>query len=119
MLVNQLKYDLRCQKCDVMQYQIFVQNQSQQNFVASVVGMANLTTEGKTEEEAIAKAKSALEAQLARGKFVSVEINPGTKSYRSLRQMKYSGIFANDSSFDDFMEKLKLIRQEANLEVDA
>jgi hypothetical protein len=32
--------------------------------------------------------------------------------------MKYSGIFANDSSFDDFMEKLTLIRQEANLEID-
>jgi predicted RNase H-like HicB family nuclease len=32
--------------------------------------MANSTTEGKTEEEAISNAKSALEAQLARGKFV-------------------------------------------------
>jgi predicted RNase H-like HicB family nuclease len=118
MLVNQLEYNLRYQKCDVMQYQIFVQSQSQQNFVASVVGMANLTTEGKTEEEAIAKAKFALEAQLARGKFVSVEISPEIKSYRAAPEMKYSGIFANDSSFDDFMDKLKLIRQEANLEVD-
>lgn len=34
-----------------MQYQIFVQSQSQQSFVASVVGMSNVTTEGKTEEE--------------------------------------------------------------------
>jgi predicted RNase H-like HicB family nuclease len=105
-------------ECDVMQYQIFVQSQSQRGFVASVVGMANLTTEGKTEEEAISKAKSALEAQLARGKFVSVEINSEITASRPLRQMKYSGIFANDSSFDDFMEKLTLIRQEANLEID-
>ncbi len=100
-----------------MQYQIFVQSQSQQSFLASVVGMSNLTTEGKTEEEAISNAKSALESQLARGKFVSVEVGSEKEPYLSLPQMKYAGIFANDSSFDDFMEKMKHIRQEANLEV--
>jgi hypothetical protein len=104
---------------DVMQYQIFVQSQSQQSFLASVVGMSNLTTEGKTEEEAISKAKSALEAQLARGKFVSVEVNlESQSSLFLLPQMKYAGIFADDSSFDDFMEKLKRIRRESNLEAD-
>ncbi len=101
-----------------MQYQIFVQSQSQQSFVASVVGMANLITEGKTEEEAIAKAKSALEAQLARGNFVNVEVNSEIESAPSLPQRKYAGIFAEDSSFDDFMAKLTRIRQEANLEAD-
>jgi len=57
-----------------MQYQIFVQSQSEQHFVASVVGMPNLTVEGKTEEEAISNVKSALEAQLAKGKFVTIEV---------------------------------------------
>ena len=102
-----------------MQYQIFVQSQSQQSFVASVVGMSNVTTEGKTEEEAISKAKSALEAQLARGKFVSVEVTSEIESYRPIsQQMKYAGILTNDPSFDDFMEKLTRIREAANLEVD-
>jgi hypothetical protein len=101
-----------------MQYQIFVQSQSQQSFLASVVGMPNLTIEGKTEEEAISRAKSALEAQLAKCKFVSVEVGSKSEPYLSLSPMKYAGIFANDSSFDDFMEKLSFIRQEANLEVD-
>ena len=59
-----------------MQYQIFVQNESKQHFVASVIGMPNLTVEGRTEEEAIAKAKAALEAQLATGWFVEIEVNP-------------------------------------------
>lgn len=101
-----------------MQYQIFVQSQSQQSFLASVVGMANLTTEGKTEEEAISRAKSALEDQLARGKFVSIEVGSAKKTGLSLPQMKYAGIFANESSFDDLTEKLRLIRQQANLEID-
>lgn len=73
-----------------MQYQIFVQSQSQQSFVASVVGMSSVTTEGKMEIE----------------------------SYHPIAQRKYAGILANDPSFDDFMEKLTHIREEANLEVD-
>ncbi|WP_434684155.1 type II toxin-antitoxin system HicB family antitoxin [Pseudanabaena minima] len=101
-----------------MQYQIFVQSQSQQSFVASVVGMSSVTTEGKTEEEAISKAKLALETQLARGKFVSVEVNSNIESYHPIPKRKYAGILANDYSFDDFMEKLTRIREAANLEVD-
>ncbi len=51
----------------IMQYQIFVQSQSKQHFVASVIGIPNLTVEGRTEEEVITKAKAAVEAQLATG----------------------------------------------------
>lgn len=28
--------------------------------------------------------------------------------------MKFAGIFADDQTFEDFMEKLRLIREEAN-----
>jgi predicted RNase H-like HicB family nuclease len=44
-----------------MQYQVFVQNQSEQRFIASIVGIPNLTVEGKTEKEAVEKVKAALE----------------------------------------------------------
>ena len=37
-----------------MQSQVFIQSQSEQSFIASVVGMPNLTVEGRTEIEAIA-----------------------------------------------------------------
>jgi len=99
-----------------MQYQVFVQTHFQKGFVASVVGMSNLTTEGETEEEAISKVKSALEAELTTGKFVSIEVNIETQPNQS--QMKYLGIFANDPSFDDFMDKLAFIRKESNLAID-
>lgn len=101
-----------------MQYQIFIQNQSEQNFVASVIGMPALTVEGKTEEEAIFKVKSALEAQLATGKLVTIEVNLESQTNQILPQMKYAGIFANDTTFDDFMEKLAAIRQESNAAAD-
>ncbi|NEQ83746.1 MAG: type II toxin-antitoxin system HicB family antitoxin [Moorea sp. SIO2I5] len=101
-----------------MQYQVFVQSQADDNFVASVIGMPNLTVEGKTESEAILKVKSALEAQLTRGKFVTIEVNVDLQPNATTPQMKYAGIFANDPTFDDFMEKLTVIREESNLVTD-
>jgi predicted RNase H-like HicB family nuclease len=100
-----------------MKYQIFVQNQKD-NFVASVVGMPNVMVEGNTEEEAISKVKTALETQLATGKFVTIEVNPQKLPPQEITQMKYAGIFAHDSTFDDFMEKLAAIRKESNTMVD-
>ncbi|MBW4570926.1 MAG: type II toxin-antitoxin system HicB family antitoxin [Tolypothrix carrinoi HA7290-LM1] len=97
-----------------MQYQVFIQSQSEQSFIASVVGMPNLTVEGRTEKEAIALAKAALESQLATGKFVTIEVNPILQPIRTVPQMKYAGIFADDPTFDDFMEKLAVIRKQAN-----
>jgi predicted RNase H-like HicB family nuclease len=101
-----------------MQYQVFVQNESEQHFVASVLGIPNLTVEGKTEEEAISNVKSALEAQLAKGKFVTIEVDAEKESNQHIDQMKYAGIFASDPTFDDFMEKLATIRKESNATVD-
>ena len=56
--------------------------------------------------------------QLARGRFVNVEVSSENKAYHHIPQVKYAGILSNDSSFDDFMEKLANIRKKANLEVD-
>lgn len=97
-----------------MQYQIFVQNQSERKFLASVVGMSNLTAEGMTEEEAISNVKSVLESQLSAGKFVNIDVNVERLHPKTILQMRYAGIFADDPTFDDFMERLALIRQESN-----
>ncbi|MDR9893865.1 hypothetical protein G7B40_004655 [Aetokthonos hydrillicola Thurmond2011] len=70
-----------------MQYQVFVESKSQQRFLASVVGMLNLTVEGKTEEEAISNVKSALKAQLAKGKFVTIEVNSQQQQNENIPRM--------------------------------
>jgi predicted RNase H-like HicB family nuclease len=57
-----------------MQYQIFVQSQSEKHFLASVMGMPSIAVDGNTEAEAIANAKIALESQLATGKIVTISI---------------------------------------------
>ncbi len=95
-----------------MQYQVFVQSDAAKHFVASVVGIPNLSVEGATEVEAIAKLQTALKAQLATGKFVTIEVD-ATPLYQTAESPP-AGIFATDPTFDDWMEKLATIRQAAN-----
>lgn len=102
-----------------MQYQVFLQSHTQQRFVASVVGIPNLSVEGTTEAEAIAKIKTALESQLATGKFVTIEVDAAADSTHTAFPISCAGIFADDPTFDDWMEKLTVIRQDANASEDA
>jgi predicted RNase H-like HicB family nuclease len=105
-----------------MQYQIFVQNNTAQNFVASVVGIP-IAAEGKTEDEAITNIQIALKNQLETGKLVTINLPTQSSvsitereisSVETSSRMYHAGIFANDPTFDDWMEKLAIIRQEAN-----
>ncbi len=81
--------------------------------MASVVGMSNLVAEGTTEEEALSNIKAILEKTLSQGKFMEIEVQEPER----IPSMKFAGIFAEDQTFDDFMEKLKMIRQKANEEI--
>ena len=56
------------------QYQVLVRNGSSDLFVASVLGMADCVWEGRTREEAIAKARAALVDRLARGEIVTIDV---------------------------------------------
>lgn len=98
-----------------MQYQVLIHNNSHENFTASIIEIANLIRDGKREEEAINNIKLALEDLLTTGKLVNIEINKNIQSYPQKNNYQYAGIFENDPSFDDFMDKLTLIRQESNL----
>lgn len=97
-----------------MQYQVFVQNPAERRFVASVVGIPAVSAEAATEEEAIALATAALKSQLATGKFVTIEVEPTVRPHTSTFPRRYAGIFADDPTFEDWVEKLQLIRQQAN-----
>ena len=97
-----------------MQYQVFVKNQSDQHFVASVIGIPTISVDGQTEAEAISNVKIALESQLATGKVVTIEIDQIEIKPEPAPAMKHAGIFENDPTFDDWMEKLADIRRIAN-----
>ncbi|MBW4443981.1 MAG: type II toxin-antitoxin system HicB family antitoxin [Plectolyngbya sp. WJT66-NPBG17] len=97
-----------------MQYQVFVQNQSDQHFVASIVGIPDLTVEGKTEAEAIGNAKAALGEKLAVGKLITIEISPDSPTPETDSWLKHIGIFAEDSTFEDFLSEVAAYRQQSD-----
>jgi hypothetical protein len=96
-----------------MQYQIFVEDQSEQHFVASIIGRSNIETDVSTESEAVLKAEAALRKQLTKGGIVTVEVD----THLSSNPFIHAGILQNDPTFDDWMERLIEIRRHAN-EVD-
>jgi predicted RNase H-like HicB family nuclease len=98
-----------------MQYQVFVQNSAEQHFLAAIVGVPDVTAEGQTEAEAIAKAKTALESKLAMGKLVTIEIETQNLEPEDDPWIKHMGIFTNDPTFDDFLQEVAAYRQQVDI----
>jgi predicted RNase H-like HicB family nuclease len=99
-----------------MQYQIFVQNPTARSFLASVVGLPNVTADGVTEKEAIDKLKSILDAQFKHGKLVTIDIDLPTESSpdKSDPWITNMGIFQDDPTFDDFLVEVNAYRNEVD-----
>jgi predicted RNase H-like HicB family nuclease len=99
-----------------MQYQVFVQNPTDQTFMASVVGLPNVTANGITEKEAIDRLKGILNSQFKNGKLVTIDIDvPSEKlSEKSDPWITNAGIFKDDPTFDDFLSEMEAYRNEVN-----
>ncbi|WP_019502553.1 type II toxin-antitoxin system HicB family antitoxin [Pseudanabaena sp. PCC 6802] len=99
-----------------MQYQVFVESRSEHQFVASVVGLPNCIAEGASKEEAISKAKTVLTEKMNRGELVTIEIEPQAIKPKIDPWLKHFGIFANDPTFEDFLEEVAAYRKATNEE---
>jgi predicted RNase H-like HicB family nuclease len=97
-----------------MQYQVFVQNPAERSFMASIVGLPNLTANGITEQEAIERLKDILDAQFKNGKLVTIDIDvPSDRSSESNDPwIANMGIFQDDPTFDDFLSEINTYRNE-------
>lgn len=102
-----------------MQYQVFVQNQADNNYLAAVIGMPECIAEGPTKEEAVANAKTALEDCLTRGEIVTIEVESPVKqsaNHEDNPLLKHFGRFKDDPTFDDFLEKIAEYRRQLDEE---
>ena len=84
------------------QYQVLVRNGHGDRFVASVLGIEDCVGEGRTREEAIAKAKAALVDSLARGELVTVDVEEGEVVSAANVWREEAGRFRDDPNFDEF-----------------
>jgi hypothetical protein len=99
-----------------MQYQVLVENLNPHSFAASIIGVADCRANGRTEEEAIAKATAALSERLARGRIVTIDVNlPGEEH----PLLKYAGRFKDDPTFDEYLAEIEKYRQELDAERDS
>jgi predicted RNase H-like HicB family nuclease len=99
-----------------MQYQIFVQNPAEQCFTASVLGiLPTCVAEGKTKQEALIALQQAMEEQFADGEIVTVNWQLGeTPTKSSHAALMGHGMFKDDPTFDDFLERMAEVRQRAD-----
>jgi predicted RNase H-like HicB family nuclease len=93
------------------QYQVVIESHSEQEFVASVVGIPDCLALGTSREEAITKAKNILTEKIARGELVAIEIEPQPIHQDADPWLKHFGIFADDPTFVDFLEEVEAYRQ--------
>lgn len=99
-----------------MQYQIFVQNPAAHYFTASVLGfMPSCVAEGTTKDEALKALQQAMEEQLATGEIVTVNW-PQPHSEVPHAALLGNGMFKDDPTFDDFLERMAEYREKIDRE---
>ncbi len=98
-----------------MEYHVFVEQHANNGYVAEIIGLANSQVVGKTEEEAITKAKETLAERLAHGKVVTIKMEPETPP-ENHPMLKGFGRFKDDPTFDDLMERIAEYRRQLDEE---
>ena len=98
-----------------MEYHVFVEQHANNGYVAEIIGLTNCQVVGKTEEEAITKAKETLAQRLAHGKIVTIKVEPETVS-EGTPVWKNFGRLKDDPTFDDLMERIAEYRRELDEE---
>jgi hypothetical protein len=97
------------------QYQVFVRSGSADVFVASVLGIEDCVGEGRTREEAIAKAKAALVDRLAHGEVITIDVENGSMSAANVWREE-AGRFRDDPTFDQFVTETQSERHNPDSE---
>ncbi len=97
------------------QYQVIVRSGSSDLFLASVLGMDDCVGEGRTREEAIAKARAALVDRLARGEIVTIDVEDEPISAANVWREE-AGRFLGDPTFDEFVTETESERHNPDSE---
>jgi hypothetical protein len=99
-----------------MTFQIFVENPSQNSYLASVIGFPGCIAEGDTKEQAIAKVAEGLKERLSRGEIVAVEVENGSRLQADDPWLRICGMFEDDPTWDDFQANIAQYRRELDAE---
>jgi hypothetical protein len=94
-----------------MYYHVFVENQSDRGYVATVLGWPECVGAGSTKEEAVANVQTVIADRLARGEIIRIQVGEATSGDPWERLI---GQFVDDPQWDEFEEELRRLREDAN-----
>jgi hypothetical protein len=97
-----------------MEYQILIEKQSDNGFVATALGWPDCVGMGETKEEAVSKVQAAVADRLARGEIVRVQIEAVGTAAVDDPWVRMIGSCADDPTWDEYQAELRRIREEAN-----
>jgi predicted RNase H-like HicB family nuclease len=97
-----------------MDYQIFVEKQPNNGYVALALGWPDCVGTGETKEEAVSKPQAAVADQLAHGEIVQARIEATGTAVVDDPWVRMFGRDADDPNWDEFQAELRRIREEAN-----
>ncbi len=94
-----------------MHYNVFVENQPDHGYIATVVGWPDCVGVGSTREEAIARARTSIQDCLQRGEIVRIQVGESATDdpWESIINS-----FAADPHWDEFQAELRRLREEGN-----
>lgn len=96
-----------------MTLNILVQPQPENGFLAKVLSWPEISVAGKTKEEALHRIKAELDLKLAGGEIVRLNYQPQADTHP---WMKFAGMWKEDPTFDDFLEEIRVYREELDKE---
>ena len=99
-----------------MTYQVFLQRYPNRGYSATMLGWVDCTVEGKTKEEALIKAKTAIAERLSAGEIVRVDVKLPENKDTENPWVKNLGRFRDDATFDDMLTEIESYRREIDEE---
>lgn len=97
-----------------MEYQILIEQQASNGFVATALGWPDCVGWGETKDEAVSNAQTAVANRLAHGEILRVQLEATPAQKSADPWVRMFGRDADDPHWDEFQEELRRIREEAN-----
>ena len=97
-----------------MEYQILIEKQPNNGFVATALGWPDCVGTGETKDEAVSKVQAAVADRLAHGEVLRVQVGEPQPANFVDPWEAMAGRFADDPTWDDYQAELRRIREEAN-----
>jgi predicted RNase H-like HicB family nuclease len=88
---------------------VLVQQIGKDGYQAIPLVFPDIVAAGKTRDEALSNLKAALDARLAQGEIVTIEVGGPEHPW-----LKGAGLFEHDPTYDDFLNEVEASRREAD-----